>query len=106
MVGEVNVAIAGQNATIQFLNDQIVLEISDYKTAWKIMKTPMPNLSLAARLLSFSEIGLMTRIGNRKPVELFPEPSWIVRLLSPSITGMLEASLEQREATLQKVIQS
>ena len=106
MVGEVNVAIAGQNATIQFLNDQIVLEISDYKTAWKIMKTTMPNLSLAARLLSFSEIGLMTRIGSRRPVELFPKPSWIVRLLSPSITGMLEAALEQREASLQKVIQS
>lgn len=94
MVGELDVVIAGQKATIQFLNDHILLCISDYKTARKIIKTPMPDLSLAGRLLSFSETGLLTQIGRRKPFELFPQPSWIVRLLSPAVRGMFEASLK------------
>ena len=94
MVGELDVAIAGQKATVHFLNDHVLLSFSDYKTAREIMKTPMPDLTLAGRLLSFSEIGLRTRIGRRKPFELFPQPSWIVRLLSPAVRGIFAASLK------------
>ena len=92
MVGELDVAIAGHKATVQFSNNRILMCISDYKTARRIMKTPMPDLSLAGRLLSFSQIELLTRIGSRNPFELFPQPSWIVRLLSPTVRGMSKAS--------------
>ena len=93
MVGELEVAIAGHSATFHFLNDHILLSIGNYTTARAILKTPMPDLSLAGKLLSFSEIALLSRVGKRKPFELFPQPSWIVRLLSPAVRGMFDASV-------------
>ena len=92
MVGELHVAIADQTATIEFLRDRILFHFADYATARVIVKRPLPSLAPLARLLSLSAIGLQAQIGNRKPIELFPRPSWIVRLLSPAVREMVIAA--------------
>ncbi len=88
MVGELDVAIADQNATIKFLGDQIVFHFQDYATARALKNRPFPSLSLVGKLLSFGELRLLAQVGKRKPIELFPQASWIVKLLSPAIRKM------------------
>lgn len=90
MVGELNVAIADHKATIEFLSEQILFRFSDYKTARAIVIRPLPSLRPIGKLLSFSEIVLKAQVGKRKPIELFPQPSWIVRWLSPAIREMVD----------------
>ena len=89
MVGEIEVVTADQHATIEFLSDHILFRFPDLKSARVITGQPMPNLKVAGKLLAFSEIVLEAQIGNRKPVELFPKPSWLVKTLSPAIRNML-----------------
>ena len=88
MVGELDVEIADQKATIEFLNDHVLFRFADYKTARAVVGRPLPSLVRIGRLLTWSEIGLKAQIGRRKPIELFPEPGWIVRWLSPAVREM------------------
>lgn len=90
MVGELDVAIAGHRATIVFLSEQILFRFVDYKTARAIVNRPLPSLRPLGKLLSFSEIELKAQVGNRKPIELFPQPNWIVRWLSPTIRQLVD----------------
>ncbi len=91
MAGELAVAIAGQEATVLFLNDQIVLRVSDFRSALAIVNRAMPNPEPIGKLLLFSQIGLKAQVGQRRSFELFPQPSVIVRLLSPLIRKMVRA---------------
>ena len=92
MVGVLDVAIADQKAKIEFLENHILFRFADYSTARAIMSQPMPSLDLIGRLLAFSEIGLKAKVGKRKPVELFPKPSWVVRWLSPAVRDMIQSN--------------
>lgn len=92
MVGELDVAIAGQEATIHFLNDQVLLRFADYRSALAIVNQAMPNPKLVGKLLSFIEIGLRAQVGKRRPIELFPQPSLIVRWFSPAVREMVQES--------------
>jgi hypothetical protein len=85
MAGEIVLAIAGRTAKLVFLGDHIVLSVGDYLTAVAFSRFPSPNLSRLGRLLAFSEIGLQVQVGNRKPVEIYPNPSRSARWLSPKI---------------------
>lgn len=89
MVGELAVAIADQHATIEFLGDHILFRFDDYRTARAIVSQPLPSLGPIGRLMSWSDTGLKAQIGKRKPIELFPRPSWIVRWLSSAVREML-----------------
>ncbi len=91
MVGELDVAIADHKATIEFLSEQILFRFPDYKTALAIVNRPLPSLRALGKLLSFSEIALKAQVGKRRSFELFPQPSWIVRWLSPAIREMVGA---------------
>ncbi|MFT5299694.1 MAG: hypothetical protein ACI87E_002258 [Mariniblastus sp.] len=88
MVGELDVTIADQNATIEFLGNQILFRFQDYATAWSISNRPLPSPSIVGKLLSFGELKLRAQIGKRKPIDLFPQAGWIVRMLSPAIREM------------------
>ena len=92
MVGGMDLETAGQNLTVKFLGEEILLCFGDLKAAREIIGQPMPSLRLIGKLLSFSELRLKAKVGERKPIELFPEPSWVVRLLSPAIREMVQAS--------------
>ena len=92
MVGELDVAIAGQEATILFLKDHVVLRFADYRSALAIVNHAMPSPEPIGKLLSFSEIGLRAQVGIRQPIELFPQPSLIVRWLSPAVREMVHAA--------------
>jgi hypothetical protein len=92
MVGELELAIADQTATIEFVSDHVLVRFADYKTARTMVSKPMPSLNLVGQLLGFSNIGLKAQVGSRKPIELFPQPSWLVRWLSPTIREMVYAA--------------
>ncbi len=91
MVGELDVAIADQTATISLTNEKIVFHISDFKTARALLKTRVPDWSLGGRLLRKLGAVVYVQIGQRKPVEIFPRPGWVVRLLSPAIRGLIKS---------------
>jgi len=100
MVGELDVAFAGQTAKIKFLRDQILLHFADFAKARVFANSPLPALAPIARVLAFSDIGLKAQIGNGKSHELFPRPSWLVRLLSPSVRQLVNASRREAESQL------
>ena len=55
-----------------------------------MQQTPLPNPSLLARALRFSEQTVFVKIGSRKEVEVFPKASWFLRLLSPQLRRILD----------------
>ncbi len=90
MAGELHVASAGQNATIEFHRDTILVRFPSYFAARKMVSNPIPHLDRFGKLLKFGEVSLRAQVGKRQPFELFPAPSWIVKLLSPSIRAMVD----------------
>jgi hypothetical protein len=85
MVGELDVAIAGRPATLQFVGDHIRLRLQDYRSAWAVRSTPLPDLSGWGRWLAHLGLDLRLQIGEASTVQLFPNPGWLVRLSSPAI---------------------
>jgi len=76
--------------TIDFLSDRIVFRFADYRTAGKLQKFSLPNVRLLSRVLRFSGQRVLAKVGKRKEVELFPKPSWLVRLLSPQVRRLTD----------------
>lgn len=89
MVGELDLLIAGQRASIEFLNDHAVVCFPSYASAFRVTRSPLPDLGLVGRLLKFGEIGLKARVGQKEPIELFPKPNLVVRWLSPAIRTLI-----------------
>lgn len=91
MVGELDIAIADQSATILCLSDHVVLRVADYRSALTIVNHAMPGAGQIGKLLSFNEIGLSAQLGKWQPIELFPQPSLIVRWLIPAVRELVHA---------------
>ncbi|QEG21045.1 hypothetical protein [Mariniblastus fucicola] len=91
MVGELDVAIADQRTTFEFLGEEILIRFRDYRSALAFARMPIPNSVPAGRLLAFGELRLKAQVGQRTPIDLFPHPNWLVRWLSPTIRGLPEA---------------
>ena len=97
MVGELDVAIAGHQATIEFLGEQILFRFPNYRSARAVGTCPLPSRALARLLLS-NEIVLRAQIGHRAPFELFPRPNWFVRWFSPAIRRMVDMRFSETTA--------
>lgn len=88
MVGELEASIADHPLTIEFLGDSILFKIESLRTAAAIARIPSPDLTPLGRLLAFGQIKLEAKLGSRGPIELFPQPGWIVRILAPRFRDM------------------
>ncbi|MDG2015308.1 MAG: hypothetical protein P8J33_17510, partial [Pirellulaceae bacterium] len=85
MAGEIDVTIVGHAARLMFQGDRIVLCCNDLKSTVGIMRAPTPDLKPLGKLFSFSEIAFDVQIGDRKPLEIFPEPGRLARWFSPKV---------------------
>ncbi len=90
MVGELDVAIAGHQATIEFLSEQILFRFPNYRSARAISIRPLPSYRPLTQLLLSNEIVVRAQIGRREPFEIFPRPNWFVRWFSPAIRRMMD----------------
>jgi hypothetical protein len=90
MVGELQVALAGQTAVVKFFGGEILVCFDSYSSAISLLSQPLPNLSLAGRMLKFTDISLLTQLGPRRRFELFPNPNILVRWLSPKVRELIE----------------
>ena len=88
MVGELEVAIADQHATVEFCSDEILVRFASFLEAVAAMRRPLPKTNFIGRLLRASELKLSVQIGNRKPFEVFPKSNRLFRWISPSLNGM------------------
>ena len=86
--------LVGRKAKIEFHGDEIVFRVADYRTAMAFLQRPMPPLGMVGKILTHGQMELKARVGKRKPVRLFPDPGWILRLLSPSVRAMVDATKE------------
>ena len=91
MVGELDVVIAGQKATILFLRDHVVLRFAGYRSALAVASRLIPRPKQIGKLLALSEIGLGVQIGKRRQIELYPQPGLLVRWLTPAVREMVQA---------------
>merc|ERR1712188_9439 len=85
MAGELDVTIVGHAARLIFQSDHITLRCADVRTAFAIARAPTPNLGPLGKLLTFSELRVLASVGNTKPFEIFPNPSRVIRWLSPRV---------------------
>ena len=90
MVGELDVAIAGHKATIEFLGEQILFRFPNYRSARAISIRPLPTYRPLAQLFLSNEIVVRAQVGQREPFELFPRPNRFVRWFSPAIRRMVD----------------
>lgn len=95
MAGELELAVVGRTARLNFLSDHIVLHIADYRSAAAIMRVPTPDLGPLGKLLNFSEMKILAQVGKRKPMEIFPNPGRIARWLSPKVRELTGTSEKQ-----------
>ena len=90
LVGSIDASCAGQTAVIDFEGDRVVVRFPDYRTAGKMQLTTVPNPALFARVLRFSGQSVFAQVGSRREMELFPNPGWIARLLSPQLRRIVK----------------
>ena len=95
MAGELELAVAGRTARLNFLSDHIVLQIADYRSAAALVRVPTPDLGLLGKLLNFSEMKVLAQVGKRKPIEIFPDPGRIARWLSPKVRELTGTNQKQ-----------
>lgn len=86
--------LVGRKAKIEFHGDEIVFRVADYRTAMAFLQRPLALPDMVGKLLTHGQMELKARVGNRNPIRLFPDPGWILRLLSPSIRAMVDATKE------------
>lgn len=89
LVGKLNVSIAGHAATVDFSEEHgIAMRLNEKSSALSLRKL-MP--SIPQWMVSVGvELGIPVslQLGNWKPVELLPQPSWVVRLLYPQLKAV------------------
>jgi len=91
MAGSVEANSSGHSTLIQFDGKRILFRIADFRSARKLQATPIPGPALVRQLLSFADLEVYAQVGKRKKTELFPNPGWVVRLLSPQLRRLLNA---------------
>ena len=91
LVGSIDATCADHAAVIDFKGDHVLIRFPNYRAAGKMQQTVLPNPVLLARVLRFSEQAVFIKIGSRKEIEVFPKPSWIIRVLSPQLRRFLKA---------------
>ena len=94
MVGELEVVVADQKAKILFQKDNILFQCVSFRSAYAIASVADALAEQVAKILHFCEIALQVKIGNRKPISLFPEQSLVVRWLSPMVRRMQQAIIK------------
>lgn len=92
MVGELDVSVADQETKVLFMEDHIIFRFTNYRSAWSTVNQAVLCTGFIGKFLSFSKIGLMAQFGKRHPIELFPQPGWILRWLSPAVRKMILAA--------------
>lgn len=92
MAGEIDVTIVGHAAKLIFQDDHIILRCADVRTAFAIMRSSTPSLKPLRGLLKFSKIGLLARVGEWKPIEIFPGPSRVALWLIPKVRELNSSS--------------
>lgn len=93
MVGSVDAVSSGHSVKVDFLENQILLRFPDYRTASKLQKKmSLEKLAAASRALNLLNQRVLAKIGRRREIEIFPQPSWIVRILSPAIGRFADAA--------------
>ena len=76
---------------IDFERDRIVLIFPNFRAAGKMQQVVLPKPELLGRILRFSEQNVFAKVGSRKEFEIFPKPSWIIRVLSPQLRKIVKA---------------
>lgn len=93
MVGSVDAASSGHQVVIDFREDRMVFRFPDYRTANKLQSDiPLPQVQGTAKVLAGLNQSVYAKIGKRREIQIFPQPSWIVRLLSPAVRKFADAA--------------
>jgi hypothetical protein len=88
MVGELDVSIADQPLTIEFLGDTILFKMKSLRSAAAVARIPSPDLKPLGKLLAFGQMKVAAKVGDRRPIELFPQPGWLVKIIAPRFRDM------------------
>jgi hypothetical protein len=92
MVGSLEATSSGHKTNVKFLENKILFhfpKLGDVSRLQQIL--PAGNVSIIPGALRALDQSVFVKIGGRKPFEVFPQPSWIVRLLSPSLRSFAQS---------------
>ena len=92
MVGAIDATCSDQPAKINFSHDRILLQFESMQSLRALRLGTLPSAAKIGQVLSFSGQKLFARIGQGKKIELFPNPRWWVRLLSPQVRQLAKAA--------------
>jgi hypothetical protein len=91
LAGSLLVAVSGHSAEIDLAGNRILLRFSDIRSARSFQKRGLFDPKALGRGLSRGGLTLSARISQGRTIELFPNPGWMVRLLSPAVRRMMKA---------------
>ena len=91
LVGSIDATCADQTVVIDFERDRVLLRIPNFRMAGKVQQVLLPYPKVLGRVIRFSEQSVFAKVGSRKEFEIFPEPSWIIRVLSPQLRKIVKA---------------
>lgn len=84
MVGDLAVATAGYRSTLRFLGDEVVLRVPSLRVTQILSDRVLPVSHLLGRLVSLTGMRIRVRVGIWPSFQLFPDPGWVVRWISPA----------------------
>lgn len=73
---------------MEFAGDTLLFKFESLSAARFVSSKIKADAEFSGRLFHRFGLNLFASIGNRTPVELFPDPSLLVRLLSPQVRKM------------------
>ena len=91
LVGSIDATCADQKAVIDFEGDRVVLRIPSFIMAGKMQQVILPYPEVLGRVLHFSGQSVWAKVGSWKEFEVFPKPSWVIKVLSPQLRKIVKA---------------
>ena len=85
MTGRLQGTVLGRSVEIEANGREIVLRVSNLKSAWAMRRIVSSATTCVLRALRDHGLRLKLRIGTRIALELLPRPSLVMRLLVPSL---------------------
>lgn len=85
MTGRLQGTLFGRPVELKAAGDELLLELADLKSAWRLRRSLRYSMLPLLRVLRFYGVSLRVRTGSRLTVEVLPRPSFALRVLVPAL---------------------
>lgn len=85
LAGELDWEVAGRSSTVTCKGQSIVFSVAQVQDLRRLSRGIIPEVSLLGEMFERSGLKICVQTGWWRPIELFPNPSWLVKIMVPKL---------------------